>query len=281
MPSDESERGVGAWARRWWRPLLAELVATALLILLGIAALLPAGGAPPPLTHPALAFGFVVLANAEIFGPASGAHMNPAVSLAALLVGQLPGAAAAGYALAQLAGAVLGFGALRALAPHAAGEGATHPAVSWPAAVAVEAALTGVLALVCCALWSAHDASRPDRTVSLKVGLTVAGLIYAGGHLTGASLNPARSFAPALFQGLTADHWVYWAGPLGGAALGALLHRALLARPAPHTRAHTPARPEDSGEVEIAACRAVSCGVVRCRAEMRTSPNEHDLHVPS
>ncbi|XP_014365276.2 lens fiber major intrinsic protein-like isoform X1 [Papilio machaon] len=245
-PVAESERGVGAWARRWWRPLLAELVSTALLVLLGIAALLPVGGAEAPLTHPALAFGFVVLANAEIFGPTSGAHMNPAVSLAALVAGQLPAAAAAGYALAQLAGALLGFGALRAMTPQAAGEGATHPAVSWAAAVAVEATLTGVLAMVCCALWSAHDASRPDRTASLKVGLTVAGLIYSGGHLTGASLNPARSFAPALFQGLTADHWVYWAGPLGGAALGALLHRALLARSAPRPAAHHIARPDEA-----------------------------------
>ncbi|XP_068629301.1 lens fiber major intrinsic protein-like [Battus philenor] len=238
MPSNDPERGVGAWARRWWRALLAELVATALLILLGIASLLPGAEGAPPLTHPALAFGFIVLANVEIFGPASGAHMNPAVTLTALVAGKLPGAAAACYALAQVAGALIGFGLLRALVPAAAGGGATHPAgVSALAAAVVEAALTGVLALLCCAVWAAHDDLRPDRTVPLKFGLTVAGLIYCGGPLTGASLNPARSFAPALFQGLTVDHWVYWVGPLGGAAVAALLHRALLAPRARAARA--------------------------------------------
>lgn len=114
--AEGQRRGAAAWARRWWRALLAELVATALLVLLGVATLLPPGA---PLTHPALAFGFVVLANIEAFGPASGAHMNPAVSLAAALTGRLPPAAALAYALAQTLGAVLGFAGLMALVPAA------------------------------------------------------------------------------------------------------------------------------------------------------------------
>ncbi|CAK1581417.1 unnamed protein product [Parnassius mnemosyne] len=161
--------------------------------------------------------------------------MNPAVTLAALAAGRLSGCVAAAYVLAQLAGALLGFGALLAMVPSAAHVGATHPAASVPApaAAALEALLTGLLALLACALWHAHDPARPDRTVSLKFGFTIAGLIYAGGPFTGASLNPARSFAPALYQGITSDHWVYWVGPLGGAALGALLHRLLLRPRAP------------------------------------------------
>ncbi|CAH2072917.1 unnamed protein product, partial [Iphiclides podalirius] len=245
MPTNESERSVGAWVRRWWRALLAELVATALLVLLGIAAMLPVGGEARPLSHPALTFGFIVVANVEIFGPVSGAHMNPALTLAALAARRLPAAAAAAaYALAQLAGALLGFGALLALAPAAATSGATHPApgLSLAAALALEATLTGTLAMLACAVWAAHDQQRPDRAVSLKFGLALAGLIYAGGPFTGASLNPARSFAPALFQGMTADHWVYWVGPLGGALVGALVHRALLA-PRPETRASRDALP--------------------------------------
>lgn len=166
--------------------MVAELVATALLVLLGVASVLPVEGREPPLSHPALAFGLVVLANIEAFGAASGAHMNPAVTLAAALLRRLPAAAAAAYAVAQLLGATLGFGLLMLLAPAAFEEraacvgGSAPGSVSAPAAAAVEALLTAVLVLVCCAAWSAHDAGRPDPAASLKIGLTIAGVIYAG-----------------------------------------------------------------------------------------------------
>lgn len=171
-----------AWARRWWRPLVAELLATALLVLLGVGSALPRGGVAPPLTHPALGFGFVVTANVQAFGAASGAHMNPAVTLAALLHGGITYGAAAAYALAQALGATAGFAALAALAPAAAPAGLTLPAhdVAPPAAAAVEALLTATLALVCCAVWAAHDPARPDPAAATKLGLTVAGLVYAG-----------------------------------------------------------------------------------------------------
>ncbi|XP_039747270.1 lens fiber major intrinsic protein-like [Pararge aegeria] len=229
MPSDGAARG-GAWLRRWWRALLSELLATALLVLLGLASLLPKDGKPPPLEQPAFAFGGVVLLCAEAFGPLSGAHMNPAVTLAALLAGRLRAPVAAAYALAQLAGALLGAGALWLLAPAALAAGVTTPgALGAGAAALLEAALTGALALLCCALWAAP----PAPGASTKLGLAVAGLVFAGGPHTGASLNPARSFAPALLKTSFQDHWVYWAGPLGGAAAAALLHRFVLLPRAP------------------------------------------------
>lgn len=92
-------RGAARWLARCWRALLAELVATALLVLLGVATLV---AGPAPLTHPALAFGFVVLINAVAFGPVSGAHMNPAVTLAALLCGHIQWPLALAYALVQV-----------------------------------------------------------------------------------------------------------------------------------------------------------------------------------
>ncbi|CAK1545038.1 unnamed protein product [Leptosia nina] len=228
MPTDErrSRSGVGAWIFRWWRALLSETVATALLIALGVATMLPANA---PLSHPALAFGFVVMANIEAFGAASGAHMNPAVTLAAALDGRIEWIAAGAYALAQTLGATLGFAALMAISPQSFPTGGTAPGTVGPVAAAiVEALLTGALALLACGIWHAEDSGRVDPTASIKFGLTVAGLIYAGGPLTGASLNPARSFAPALLQGFTADHWVYWVGPLGGAAIATLVHRHLV-----------------------------------------------------
>ncbi|CAD0197070.1 unnamed protein product [Chrysodeixis includens] len=193
----------------------------------------PLGPTAPPLAHPAMAFGFMVVANACAFGPVSGAHMNPAVTLAALLYGQLDALPALGYVLAQMLGATLGFGALQATSPSAAtlppvGVTQPGPGVSALAAVLVEAVLTGTLALALCGVWATHDATRPDPSVPIKLGLVVAGLVYAGGYATGASINPARSFGPALLQGTWDYQWVYWVGPLGGAALATLAHRYVL-----------------------------------------------------
>lgn len=155
---------------------------------LGIAAMTPLGPSAPPLAHPAMAFGFMVVANACAFGPVSGAHMNPAVTLAALLYGQLDALPALGYVLAQMLGATLGFSALQATSPRAAtappaGVTLPGPGVSALGAVLVEAALTATLALACCGVWAAHDAARPDPSVPIKLGLVVAGLVYAGVNL--------------------------------------------------------------------------------------------------
>lgn len=162
-------------------------------MLLGVASLLPVVESRP-LTHPALGFGFLVTALVQALGPVSGAHLNPAVTLAALLHGRLAALPALGYALAQLLGGALGFGVLVALLPtHAllqlGDDGAVlgvhgcvrpAPAVTALAAAATEALLTGLLALVACAVWAGHDPARPDHSVPVKFGLTVAGLVYAG-----------------------------------------------------------------------------------------------------
>lgn len=245
MPStdEDTPRGLSGWVRRWWRALVSELLATAFLVWLGVSSVVPYKGKEAVvLSHPAFAFGFVVLGNAMAFGPTSGAHMNPAVTLAAALQGRMSPALAAAYTVAQVLGACAGFGALAAVTPASAlgtDEGCTLPArdVSALAAAAVEAALTAVLAFACCGVWKAHDESGPDPMVPVKLGLVVAGLVFAGGHATGASLNPARSFAPALYHGIWQYHWVYWVGPLGGAGLAAVLHRVLLSPRAAPSRA--------------------------------------------
>ncbi|XP_075970021.1 lens fiber major intrinsic protein-like isoform X3 [Anticarsia gemmatalis] len=239
MARPRHEEGVLGWTRRWWRALLAEVVSTALLVWLGCATLVPvAGPGSVLLTHPALGFGFVVIANICAFGSASGAHMNPAVTLGAVLYGQLPVLPALGYVVAQLLGAALGFGGLVATSPGAAIAGTVGvtlpgPDVSPLAAMVTEVVLTGTLVLAVCGVWAAHDPLSPDHAAPVKLGLVIAGLVYAGGPATGASLNPARSFGPALVQGHWQHHWVYWVGPLLGGALAALLHRWVLSpRPA-------------------------------------------------
>ncbi|CAB3221271.1 unnamed protein product [Arctia plantaginis] len=248
-PRNDEGTGVGAWVRRWWRALLAELVSTALLVWLGCATLVPiAGPTSVQLTHPAFAFGFVVVANICAFGAASGAHMNPAVTLAALIYGQLEWLPALTYVIAQLVGAVIGFAGLVATSPadvvfNKTGVTLPGPGVSPLAAVATEAAITGTLVMTVCGIWAAHDPLRPDYSAPLKIGVVIAGLVYVGGPATGASLNPARSFGAALVQNMWECHWVYWVGPLLGGALAALLHRWVLT---PSRSSAAAAEPQDA-----------------------------------
>ncbi|XP_075970017.1 aquaporin-like [Anticarsia gemmatalis] len=231
-------KGVSGWVRRWWRALLSEVVATALLLCLGCATLVPlAGPGSIVLTHPALTFGLIAVGLFAVFGPISGAHVNPAVSLGALIYGQLEPLVALGYMVAQVLGATIGYAGLLAMSPAelTVGVGVTVPAegLSPLAAMATEATLTCMLVLTICSVWATHDPARPDTAVPLKVGLVISGLIFSGGHSSGASLNPVRSFPPALLQGVWTHHWVYWVGPMLGGAVAALLHRWVLAERAP------------------------------------------------
>ncbi|CAB3221270.1 unnamed protein product [Arctia plantaginis] len=226
----DTERTGRRWVRRCGRAFTAELLGTALLVWLGCAALLPLTG-PVPLSCPALAFGCAVLANVSAFSEASGAHMNPALTLGAVLCRRLSLPMALVYVVAQLLGATLGYYGLLATSPAllTAGLGVTLPGVgvSPLSAMFIEVVITGVLMLTVCSVWAAESVQR-DPTAPLKIALVVAGLNYAASPATGAALNPARSFAPAFMQGVWTHHWVYWAGPLLGAALAVLLYRAVL-----------------------------------------------------
>ncbi|XP_059045222.1 aquaporin AQPcic-like, partial [Achroia grisella] len=215
-----------------WRALAAELVGTCLLLFL--TCLSNCGEPAPSPLYKAIAAGFIVAMIVQIFDHISGAQLNPTVTVAGLVAGRWGAAAAAAEVAAQLLGAALGGALLRAAAPaslatpaapHAAAAAClTLPAngVSPHQAVAVEAALGACLALANCASWDARNRYLKDSW-PLRIGLTVAALSLAAGQLTGASMNPARSFSPALWSNTWTHHWVYWAGgPAGGAAAAAL-----------------------------------------------------------
>lgn len=216
--------------------LVAEFVGTFALVFVGAGAgALGAGG----LVGVALAHGLVVASFAYAYGPLSGAHVNPAVTFGVWLAGGIDARRALSYGVFQLAGGVAGALALRGvLGGSVGGLGATtlatHLAVGGqvvivtPAAgFAVEAILTFFLAnaVLHCAV-----AGRAGNLAGLAIGLTLVFAILAGGPLTGASLNPARTLGPAVATGNFADLWIYFAGPLAGAAAAALLYRKLLSR---------------------------------------------------
>ncbi|KAJ8725975.1 hypothetical protein PYW08_004158 [Mythimna loreyi] len=200
-----------------WRVALGEATGAALLVLLTCAAVC-APSAADSLLQRTVASGLVVTLLVQCFDHVSGAQFNPTVTLAALVWGRVSWLRAGVEAAAQLAGGALGAGVLCALRPAGAACCVTRPALDACAAACVEALLGGCLALANCAAWDPRNAGLRDSW-PLRVGLSVAGLSLVGGELTGASMNPVRSFGPALWSGDWTSHWVYWVGPLGGSAL--------------------------------------------------------------
>lgn len=171
-----------------------------------------------------LVFGLVIMAMVYATGHLSGAHINPAVTMAFTLSRHFPPRDAAAYVCAQLAGAVAGALLLLAVWPdQPAALGATVPAIGAGSAFVYELVLTAFLMFVIMAV--ATDTRAVGAAAAIAVGGTVGLDALFGGPVTGASMNPARSFGPALAAGEWSDFWLYVLGPLVGAALGALAYQ--------------------------------------------------------
>jgi MIP family channel proteins len=181
-------------------------------------------------TGVALVFGLVIMAMVYATGHLSGAHINPAVTVAFTLTRHFPLRDAAAYVGAQLGGAALGALALLAVWPsRPAALGATLPAVSAPGALLYELLLTAFLMFVIMAV--ATDTRAVGPAAAIAIGGTVAFDALFGGPVTGASMNPARSFGPALAADRWDGFWIYLAGPLTGATLGALAYQLVRGDP--------------------------------------------------
>ena len=176
----------------------------------------------------AASFGLVIMAMIYATGHLSGAHLNPAVTVAFVAIRHLPLRDASGYVGAQLTGAVLAALALR-LAWHGtpADLGATVPSLGAGAALAYEFVLTALLMFVIMAV--ATDTRAVGAAAAIAVGGTVALGSLVGGGVSAASLNPARSFGPALVASTWTDFWVYLVGPVTGAVAGAALYQIVRA----------------------------------------------------
>jgi len=173
-----------------------------------------------------LAFGLIIMAMVYAIGHLSGAHINPAVTIAFTLTRHFPKHEAVAYIVSQLAGAV--FGALTLLAlwsERPAALGATIPSVGAGSAFVYELILTAFLMFVIMAV--ATDTRAGGAAAAIAIGGTVGLDALFGGAVTGASMNPARSLGPALASGEWTDFWVYVAGPVFGAATGALAYQAV------------------------------------------------------
>lgn len=210
------------------KALTAEFVGTFALIFIGAGAgAIGAGG----LVGVALAHGLVLMAVAAAYGPISGAHINPAVTIALWFGRQIKAAEAVGYIVVQVLGGIAGAFVLRfVLGGTGSGLGATVLAgsVSPTQGLAVEAVLTFFLVNT---IYNTAVSGKAGNLAPAAIGLTLAFCILMGGPLTGGSVNPARTLGPAIVTGNYADLWVYLVGPvIGGLAATLLYDRALKSR---------------------------------------------------
>lgn len=227
--------------------LTAETLGTALLTLIGagsVTATVTLDKAVPfseaQLGVISLAFAFIIMAMVYTIGKVSGCAINPAITVSLALTGRQPWSEAVLYILAQFLGAILGALGIVALfgsgAATGAGLGVTAFADSTPVVQALVAEAIGTFILVFTVYGIAVDPRAPTGWAGLVIGLIVAGIIYVVGPVTGASLNPARTFGPVLIQALLGgkdywgQYWVYVVGPVVGAIAGALAYD-FLARP--------------------------------------------------
>jgi aquaporin NIP len=204
------------------RRCLAEGLATFALVFAGCGAIVldSERGGSLGATGIAAAFGLVIMAMIYATGHLSGAHLNPAVSVAFGASRHFPWREAAAYIPAQLAGAVAGAALLRIVWHGTPADlGATVPSVGSGSALVYEAVMTGFLMFVIMAV--ATDTRAIGAAAAIAIGGTVALDSLFGGGVTGASMNPARSFGPALVAGEWQQFWIYVVGPVVGALAAA------------------------------------------------------------
>ena len=211
-----------------WRRSAAEGIAAFALVFAGCGAIVANAQYNSALgaVGVSLVFGLIIMVMIYATGHLSGAHINPAVTLAFTLTRHFPAREAIAYIGAQVAGAICGALALAAVWTSKPAElGATVPTVGAGSAFVYELLLTAFLMFVIVAV--ATDTRAVGAAAAIAIGGTVGLDALFGGPVTGASMNPARSFGPALVSGTWTDFWVYLAGPILGAAAGALAYQVV------------------------------------------------------
>ncbi len=231
-PSREREiasvdMGARSASRVFWTSALAECLGTFGLVFAGCGAIMIDRLSGGQITHTgvALVFGLIITVMIYAFGHISGAHFNPAVTLGFVLTRHFPWRRLGVYWCAQVLGATLAAFSLRLLLGNVVNLGTTLPTAPGGAgqAFSFEAVLTFFLMLVIMAM--ATDTRAVGQAAALAIGATVALEALFAGPISGASMNPARSFGPALVSFTWSAQWVYLTAPFVGAIAGALLYR--------------------------------------------------------
>ncbi len=210
------------------REILAEAIGTFTIVFAGTGAVMVNDISQGAVTHVGISFVFGAVVAALIYsiGHLSGAHFNPAVTLAFWTSGFLSKRLVLPYILAQLLGAIIASGLLLISLGKVGNLGATLPLNgNWLQSFVLETVLTFILMFVI--FGSGLDRRAHIGFAGLAIGLTVGVEAACMGPITGASMNPARSFAPALVGWIWQHHWVYWVAPILGAQIAVVIYRLL------------------------------------------------------
>lgn len=216
------------------RVLFAEFIATFIMVFAGCGAIV-VDALTGAIGHVgiSLVFGFVVIAMIYTFGHTSGAHMNPAVTISFAIIGEFEKKDVFSYVVAQLLGASFACLVLLLLflennqsMKELAYLGATLPKGSWYQAFILEYILSFILMLVICG--SAVHGKAIKSFAGLSIGLTIAFEALFGGAISGASMNPARSIAPAIISGNMGSLWIYIVATTLGAISGGFVYKYII-----------------------------------------------------
>ncbi len=210
------------------RVLLAEIAGTFGLVFFGAGAATVDAYTGGEITRVGigLSFGLAVATMVLAFGRISGAHINPAVTLGLWLGGRFPSRLVLPYMAAQIVGALIAASVLHGLFHASPGAlGATLPSGDIWISFGFEIVLTFILVYVIFAV--AHQHQSPLPLIAAAAGMVVGIEATFAGEISGASMNPARSFGPAAIAWVWSDHWIYWAAPAIGAVLATFLHLAV------------------------------------------------------
>ncbi|KAH0629194.1 hypothetical protein JD844_011077 [Phrynosoma platyrhinos] len=220
-----------AYSLAFFRAITAEFLATMFFVLFGVGSALNWPSALPGILQISLAFGLAIATLVQSVGHISGAHINPAVTVALLVAQKISILRALAYIIAQMVGAIAGAGVIHQITPPEIRGGLAVNGLqnNTPAGVAVAVELILTFLLVLC-VFASTDSRRTDKVGSpaLSIGLSVTTGHLLGIYFTGCSMNPARSFGPAVIMRNFQDHWVFWAGPLAGGILASLIYNIIL-----------------------------------------------------
>ncbi|XP_026877132.2 major intrinsic protein of lens fiber a [Electrophorus electricus] len=218
-------------SRSFWRAVFAEFYGSVIFVFFGLGAALRWTPGSHNVLYVAFCFGLAAATLVQTLGHVSGGHINPAVTFAYLVSSRLSVFRAFFYMCAQCLGALAGAAVLYGVTPaNVRGNLALNtlqPGIGLGMATTMEVFLT--LQLVVC-VFAVTDERRTDQVGSgaLAIGFSVLVGHLLGMFYTGAGMNPARSFAPAMIFRNFVNHWVYWVGPMVGGAIGALLYDFML-----------------------------------------------------
>ncbi|MBN1580343.1 MAG: MIP family channel protein [Anaerolineae bacterium] len=220
-------KALKAWASEQVGKVVAELLGTFVLVFAGTGAIVVNDMSGGTVTHVGVAvvFGLVVMAMIYAVGDVSGAHFNPAVSVAFWLAKRMPGHEVLPYMLSQIGGAIAGSVLVWAVYPQHPNLGATVPSVPVVKAFLLEVVLTFILMFVI--IHVSTGAKEKGLMAGAAIGATVCLEAIFAGPMTGASMNPARSLAPTLVSGQMSHVWIYLVAPFIGAALASVSCRLL------------------------------------------------------